>query len=116
MVTNLLDCGHSGDFGRTPEGTTLCYKCCAEREKRQMQETGKSCLYVSLEKEHRYIVTDWPGILKFQVIAHSVGKHNIAGSRLDVWFRGPDSYIWHGIQYGEFSELCYCTRTKRTEV
>jgi len=40
------------------------------------------------------------------------GRHNIAGIRVDVWFRGPDGMPWHGVNYGHHSQLTHCKRVK----
>lgn len=56
--------------------------------------------------------SNWPHTLVFR--AHGqVGRHNIAGKRYDVWFNGPDGYEWHGVTYGDWTQLCHCKRTKR---
>ena len=48
---------------------------------------------------------DVPVILKARDIL------DIAGKRLDVWFYGPDGYIWHGVQYGDNTQIVHCKRS-----
>lgn len=86
------------------DGNRYCYKCCAEQDKEQMRNENKIVLYLS--GEH---VTNWPGSLKIPVRYKKVGKHNMAGTRVDVWFVFEDRE-WHGTQYGHDSELCYCKK------
>lgn len=120
----ILDCGHPPSphesftcgYGVDKDRKTFCYACCAENDKKAMVEDGRAALYLVSNKDHRsnveYYVTNWPGSLKFQVYHHRVGKHNIAGSRIDAWFKGPDGFVWHAKQYGTMSDVCYCKRTK----
>src|SRR5579862_3187883 len=83
----------------------LCYQCCGKRDEAQMIRDGKATLYLNPGK-----VTNWPGTLAFVVNAGAIkrGHHNIAGSRYDVWFTGPDGAWWHGVTYGENTQLCHC--------
>lgn len=123
-VPKVLDCGHpptndgplSTGYGTDRAGKTFCYACCAENDKKAMIEDGRACMYLVSNKDHRsnvvYNVTNWLGSLKFQVYHHRVGKHNIAGSRIDAWFKGPDGFVWHAKQYGTMSDICHCKRTK----
>jgi hypothetical protein len=117
-----LDCGHEPSkhssfttgYGIDSDGRKLCYDCCAERERQAMIDTGKAYLYLSTDDSGQYVVTDWSGHLRFPTHA-SVGRHNIAGTRYDSWFRGPDNFIWWGVTYGDNTQLHHCKRTKQTE-
>lgn len=128
-----LDCGHSPSphdehttgYGETPDGRKICWQCCADRDAQQMRDTGKITLYLSLANEKdtapngfnglngkqvsRWQVSNWPGSLKFNAYVKK-GAHNMAGSRYDAWFTGPDNTQWHGVQYGENTQLCHCRR------
>lgn len=88
-----------------------------------MIETGKACLYLTMPEANRRAplgminepatVSNWPGTLKFDVHAGAIkrGHHNIARTRVDVWFRGPDGFTWHGVNIGD-NMICRCKRTK----
>jgi len=91
-------------------GDIVCYACCAKSEKQFMIENGKIDLYLN---KYTFDVTNWPGTLRFSVERYTTGKHNIAKVRTDVWF-DFEGYVWHGIQYGNDSEICHCKKTKRT--
>ena len=120
----ILDCGHetksesSAGYGHY-DGKTFCYECCAKLDKEVMRKHGKISLYLTLPEKmvtytllgDRAYVTNWPSTLKFNVIRAVKGRHNIAGSRYDVWFQF-DGAIWHGVQYGECTQLVHCKRTK----
>jgi hypothetical protein len=62
-------------------------------------------------------VANWPGTLEFKVAKMTVGHHNIAGTRYDVWFTVVNVETgcrenWHGVQYGENTMICRCRRLK----
>lgn len=123
----------TGGYGRYGgvDGPRHCYACCAELDKANMVETGRATLYLcgqepkavpanwkpgtgawSTEGTKLFEVTNWPGSLRFRVTGRTRGRHNIARTRVDVWFNGPDGYVWHGTQYGEWTQLCHCKRTR----
>ena len=96
-----------------------CYQCMAEVDRQYMRKHGKIVLYlvepskdpsVSMKK---WKVTNWPGTLVFPRVSVSSGRHNIARTRQDVWFMF-EGLEWHGVQYGEFSQLVHCRKTKNT--
>lgn len=119
-------CGDGRDDGRYfcrhADGSILCDECCGEEDRRAMVETGRATLYLSYqdygkrgwlgEKYVSATVSNWPGTLKFHSNLIKVGRHNMAGTRYDVWFKGPDGKDWHGVQYGENTQICHCRRIK----
>lgn len=72
-----------------------------------MDKHGKTTLYLSNGE-----VTNWPGTLRFPLWSSKRGRHNIAGTRKDVWFKDGSGNMWHGVQYGEFTQICHCKRLK----
>ena len=118
MDDTILDCGHKPSkhdtfttgYGYDKDKKTFCYDCCAKNEAQYMRESKRVVLYlVNNDKE----VTDWPGHLRFNVTHKSTGKHNFGIKRTDIWFVFENHY-WHGIHYGENSDLVYCKQTKQT--
>ncbi len=115
-----LDCGHAPSphesfttgYGTTSDGKKHCYECIAIIDQAQMVNTGKATLYLSVNERHGYEVTNWPASIRFRVNTYRKGHHNIAGSRYDVWFTGPDNRQWHGVQYGYMTQIVHCKRTK----
>ena len=112
----------------------ICYMCDANQELAYMKEHGMATLYLSKNialdvssesaigkaqtkhfKPDTYKVSNWPGSLTIPVQQHKEGEHNLAKRRIDVWFNGPDNYIWHGFSLGD-NDLCYCKRTKKKVV
>lgn len=97
-----------------------CFACCAQRDRADMAATGRAVLYLTVATRVRgaglrvtgWHVTNWPGSLDLNVRCVQSGRHNIARKRRDVWFDGPDGYVWHGTQYGENTDLVHCKRTK----
>jgi hypothetical protein len=111
-------------YGTDEHGNRSCYACCAEADKKYMREHGRITLYMTLEKVavaewHENIgtklrkgtITNWPGSLSIPIYQLSKGRHNLAGTRYDVWF-DFEGAAWHGVRYGEDTELCHCKRTK----
>ena len=88
-------------------GDHICYRCCGIADAESMARDGQVCLYLTNNE-----VTNWPGSLRFSVWGPTRGSHNIASSRYDVWFIGPQGEAWWGVQYGERTQLCHCKRLK----
>ncbi len=133
-VEKLLDCGHfpsthesfTTGYGTDDKGKTFCYDCCAKNDRQNMVNTGKATLYLVKRENpnhatvgmvnrsaHKWYVTNWPSSLEFQCTGITKGRHNMAGSRYDCWFCGPDGFVWHGYQIGENTQICHCKRTKQ---
>lgn len=112
---------HTTGYGVNDAGQKVCFACCAEVDREQMIATGRACLYLTytspvvLRGNYKPIgnatVSNWPGTLKISATFRK-GRHNIAGTRYDVWFTGPDGKSWHGVQYGENTQICHCRRMK----
>jgi hypothetical protein len=121
-VPQILDCGHppsphsefTTGYGRDENERTFCYECCANRDRETMTADGRYTLYLvgNGTCESPREVTNWPGSLRFPVHHFHSGRHNIARHRYDVWFTGPDGENWHGIQYGDNTQICHVRRVK----
>lgn len=106
-------------YATNDKNEKICYDCCGDDDERYMIKTGKMMLYLtaittaafSIHNESTYKVTNWPNTLSFNCGTVRKGRHNIAGTRYDVWFSGPDGHVWHGVQYGENTQVCHCKRT-----
>ncbi len=106
----------------------ICYDCAADYERDHMCLTGRATLYLLGDDspyrdlaprwrcrvlgDDKLRVTDWPGRLVFKCSAYRLGRHNIAGRRIDVWFDGPDGHVWHGVNIGD-NQVLRCRRTKK---
>lgn len=99
-------------YGTQTDGRIACYECCARIDMDNMLKTGKTVLYLSYNDKKQYTVSNWPGSLKFPIRRISKGKHNIAHTRYDVWF-SVYNQEWHGVQYGENTQLCHCKSIKK---
>ena len=133
-MTSKFKCNDCGEFkpvqteggtgyARLKDGSNICYECCGIRDRADMVKTGRGVLYLSsvpapdcMKNQPwntiRGRLSNWPGTLEFKVDATKKGRHNMAGSRYDVWFTGPDGKDWHGVQYGENTQICHCRRIK----
>lgn len=95
-------------------GNAFCYACCAKIDKERMVRDGKSdFLYLSMDGAGEWVITNWPGSLRFKAIRVSLSDHNMAGKngRRDTWFVGPDGKVWHGVSVGN-SDVLHAKRTK----
>lgn len=120
-------CGlDSQGYGQTLDGHRICYKCCANQDREEMRRDGRITLYltgvaplgkdVSWIIDPRWKIANWPGSLEFRPMGQNVkvGCHNMAGVRYDTWFVF-EGYVWHGVSFGDNSELLYCHRTKQPD-
>lgn len=96
----------------------VCYACCGENDRRDMIASGKALLYLTREPiaDRHYPfadgkITNWPGTLAMPCRVRR-GHHNIARHRYDAWFKGPDGANWHGVQYGDNTQIIRCRRLK----
>lgn len=123
IETELLDCGHpesahsefTRGYGTDSQGKRHCYACCAEQDKAHMRQHGKIALYLTTKPDlggsyGDARISNWPGSLEFKGRYHK-GRHNIAGSRYDAWFKFEGSN-WHGVQYGENTQIIHCRKLK----
>jgi hypothetical protein len=110
-VPTASGCGTG--YGKTADGSILCYACCALADIESMKETGKIWLYLS-----KGYVTNWPGTLKFKAINIWTKDHNWRDCKqIFIHFIGPDNCLWTGrsvnAKYG-WSEVVRCKRLKPT--
>lgn len=110
--------GPTTGYGEDDKGRKFCFACCGVQDREVMVKDGRATLYltsrgVDCDRFTFYTVTNWPGTLEFDAGFGRHGRHNIAGTRTDVWFNGPDGHVWHGVTYGDNTQLCHCKRTKR---
>lgn len=115
----LLDCGHeesahsefTSGYGIDKNGKKHCYVCCAERDKRQMRDDGRITLYL-VKRGEEYVLTNWPASFEIPLYHVRKGRHNIARARYDFWF-SFEGTPWHGVQYGENTDIAHCRRVKK---
>jgi hypothetical protein len=96
-------------YGIDRHNHTICYACCGILDRKRMERDGYATLYLT-ETPNGYRVTNWPGSLTFSAHVNR-GRHNIAGVRYDAWF-WLSGYQWHGVQYGNNTQIVHCKRTK----
>jgi len=103
------------------DNSKICYDCCAWNDNETMIKEGHSKhlpLYLGKQPvpedgSYRWKISNWPGTLAFYAYCSRNGRHNMAGTRTDVWFHGPDGFVWHGWQVGD-SSIVHCKRTKES--
>jgi len=104
----------STGYGKDKEGNKICFDCCGYEDKAYMIQEGRIDLYLAKNEYGKYEVHNWPATLKIPCWVNK-GSHNIAGSRYDAhfWF---NQKVWHGVNYGENSQILHCRVTKRKMV
>jgi hypothetical protein len=107
----LPSAGAGTGYAIDEAGALVCYACAAKEEEKFMREYGRIALYL-VGKVGEFEVVNWSGTFRIPVKHSKRGEHNFAGTRRDVWFNFG-GYEWHGVQYGEHSELCHCAKTNR---
>ena len=89
---------------------------CAQAYQQAMLDTGRADLYLTRETiaggHVRHFATDWAGELRFRVHTLSKGRHNIARTRFDAWFLGPEGQPWHGVNIGD-NDILRCRRVQK---
>jgi hypothetical protein len=103
--------GCTTGYGMQANGTKICFLCCAVADALTMEATGKATFYLTLGRDGQHRVSNWPGTLNFKPHCVRKGRHNIARTRYDVYFR-CNGAEWHGIKYGENTQIVHCKRTK----
>lgn len=122
--------GSTTGYATTAQGKLLCYPCCGKRDAVDMEKRGKAMLYLTCEpawyerkphtnaegvviysRDRRGTVGNWCGTLMIDCTT-TTGRHNIAETRYDCRFVFGE-YWWHGVTYGENTQICHCRRTKR---
>jgi len=108
MPANSIGTG----YGVMRNGHKICYACAGKRDEKSMLKDGRATLYLTEDRERGgYKVINWPGSLSIHPFYHKEGRHNIAGVRVDFWFRFHGQ-LWHGVRYGHNTEIAYCKRIK----
>lgn len=106
----VSDSPYTTGYGIDENNNKVCYACCGEQDTEYMKTHDKTMLYL-VKRENDWYVTNWPGTLSVKVATPKKGRHNIARTRYDVWFAFADKF-WHGVQYGDFTQVCHCKVVK----
>lgn len=115
--TKEKDVHGTGYALRHYNGPKICYECIGKEDEIRfldMKPGERDILYLTPRTKEeiqngatdRYTVTNWPGTFRRPVYNFSVGRHNIAGHRIDVWF-SVQGNRFHGVQYGNDSQICH---------
>jgi hypothetical protein len=110
--TKTHDSKYTTGYGTKRDGTKVCYECCGKEDAEYMRTHDRITLYLTERKSYDSEVGNWPGSLKFKAGYVKRGSHNIAGTRRDVWFTGPDGSRWWGVQYGDNTQILHCRKLK----
>lgn len=123
-MNEILECGHpptpqpkssiTTGYGTAKDGKRSCFECCANDDRRWMEEHGEHDGLYLVRRANQHYVVNWPGSLEFR--AFDVMRRPHAGGfgaqRTDAWFVGPDGWVWHAVNRGD-NDVARCKRTKR---
>ena len=116
--------GGSPGYGVRPDGTRICYECCADDDRKQMIEgDGRITLYLvettkvdrmacGLDKPKVWEITNWPGTLRLRCYGPPKSFHHpFARHAVMAYFRGPDGKTWSAKNVGD-NQIAHCRRLK----
>ena len=95
-------------------GGKVCYACCAVLDLTRLALDGNDTrvtLYLRKKMDRSFYVANWPNSLRIPVESFRHGRHNLAGTRTDVWFT-VGRRKWHGVNYGHNTQIVHCKRLK----
>ncbi len=92
------------------EKVKICYDCCAIRDKKEMEETGKFVGYISKDKDNKWHFSNWPGSLKIPAYVEKSNHNWWHVQKMNVWFH-YGGYRWFGTNIGS-NDICRAKRTK----
>lgn len=115
-------------YARNAQNRKVCYACCADNDREYMRTHDRIDLYLvqrdpipdraqrtyrnvnSAGKVREWFVTNWPSSLELPVFTLKTGAHNIARTRIDVWFKF-EGREWHGVNIGD-NDILRCRKLK----
>jgi hypothetical protein len=101
-------------YGITKSGKKICYECAGKAELKEIagKSGGDKHTFYLIKKDGKVVISNWPGSYQFPVHSMTSGKHNMAGKRLDVWFKDHMGHEWHGINIGD-NDLVRAVKIKK---
>lgn len=96
-------------YGIDKDGNKVCYECCAKNDAKELIELqpGKKTIQYWDGRN----ITNWPGSLKISPYHTSKGRHNIAGTRTDIYFKF-EGFSFHATQYGDMTQIAHIRKLK----
>jgi len=94
------------EYGIDNHGHKICFVCCGKIDMKRFKTAkvgDKDYLYYNHETN---TISNFPGTFKIAGGCHTHGKHNIARTRIDIWFKVGDTHF-HGVQYGENTQILH---------
>lgn len=95
------------------KGNITCYECIGTQDTTEMVTApiGTRFTMYLTETDGQKYVQNWPGTLKRKIQYHTNGRHNIAGTRVNVWF-SINGEKFFGTTYGKNTQLCHIRKIK----
>ncbi len=103
------DSEFSTGYGYDKDNNKICFACCGLNDAKELTELpiGKKTVQYWDGKN----ITNWPSSLVIKPSYTTKGRHNIAGSREDIYFKF-NGFNFHATQYGNNSQIAHIRKTK----
>jgi len=91
----------------TPQQIAEHNRLLTEAEVKAMEDQTRIALYL-VKTDEGYRVGPWTDAKRWPVVRYRPGRHNMAGTRIDVWFKAAGA-DWWGRNTGD-SDIVHCRR------
>jgi len=103
---------HESDFstgyGRDKNNNIICYSCCGINDAKELTDLPKGKKTVQYWDGEN--IVNWPASLVIKPYYTTKGRHNMAGTREDIYFRF-NGFKYHAVQYGKNSQIAHIRKT-----
>lgn len=94
----------STGYGTDKDGNKICFDCCGIDDANNLTNLKKGDKYI-LYWDGQNII-NWPSSLKIKPYSVKKGKHNMARTRDDIYFKF-NGFNFHAVQYGSNSQIAH---------
>ena len=99
----------STGYGTDKTGNKVCFECCGINDAKELNELPIGAKIVHYWDGKN--IVNWPSSLVIAPYYTHKGKHNMAGTREDIYFKFNGANF-HAVQYGNFSQIAHIRKTK----
>jgi|CXWK01.1.fsa_nt_gi hypothetical protein len=99
----------STGYGRDKNDNKICFDCCGINDAKELTEMPIGAKTVQYWDGKNII--NWPSSLKITPYYTTKGRHNMARTREDIYFRF-NGFNFHATQYGNNSQIAHIRKTK----
>lgn len=94
-------------YGTNDQGQKICYSCIGRQDQTEIANAkpGQKFVHYLIKENGHFVVSNWPGTWKANPFRVSIGRHNMAGKRYDVYI-AYNGRKFHGVTYGDQTQIC----------